>query len=217
MNLERSNWDVVVVGHWNRAILTPSWIGKNLFQLEKGTGIEVAVPIDVFSAPVVKWDGLNVIAEEHRLTVGTREPNYEQLAKAMEAATIALEELPKTPLFAAGFNIRFKATGVCEHLSETMQCPADETLSDAGYEILSKGLKRSIHTRSNVLSAGVVNLAIREGDDKLCAVDLNFHRDSKERADLQEWLSVSPENIESEVSAILAGIGVALSKEETNV
>ena len=217
MNLERNNWDVVVVGHWNRAILTPSWIAKKLFQLPEGTGIEVAVPIDVFSTPVVKWDGLSVMAEEHRLTISSREPSYEQLAKAMKAATIALEELPKTPLFAAGFNIRFKASGVCEDLCDTIQCPADETLSDAGYEIVSKGLKRSIHATATALSAGVINLSITEDDDKLCAVDLNFHRDSKEKADLQEWLGVSPGSIESEVSAILAGIGVTPSKEEANV
>ena len=46
MLLEPGDWNVVIVGHWNRAILTPQGIATRLLQLPPETEIGIEVPMD---------------------------------------------------------------------------------------------------------------------------------------------------------------------------
>ena len=45
MPLEPYDWNVVLLGHWNRAILTPQGISERLFQLLSETEIGIEVPM----------------------------------------------------------------------------------------------------------------------------------------------------------------------------
>jgi len=171
------------------------------------------VPVDLFSAPIVKSGSVTIKAEEHRLIVGTRNPHYEALAKAAKVACIALNELPKTPLFAAGFNIRFKG-GNCTDLAKITECPFDEGLSESGYEILARGLARRIRPESKELSMGVINVSLNEEGDEASRIELNFHRDSKDVEDLRKWLSVSMDVIRGEADKFLTSIGVEATEEK---
>lgn len=214
MTLERYDWNVVVIGSWNRAIFTPSWIAKNLFKLPEGSGIEIAVPMDLCGAPLVKAGGVTIKTEEHRLTVGTRASDYEALADAMRMARLAMEELPRTPLMAAGFNIRFRSSATCETLINLTGSPIDESLSDAQYEIVSRGLTRRIRLRPEPLSKGVLNVSIADDDGEASRIELNFHRDSKDVGELSEWLTVDKSVLESQVDEFLTTIGLATVAEK---
>ncbi len=57
------DWDVVVVGFWNPAILTPAGIWKRLFELEQGTPVELEVPIDGLAPYRVSHEEITVTAE----------------------------------------------------------------------------------------------------------------------------------------------------------
>jgi hypothetical protein len=58
LNPQPFNWDVVIVGFWNRAILTPNGIAKRLFKLPEGSGIEVLVPVNSLEPSQVKHNGI---------------------------------------------------------------------------------------------------------------------------------------------------------------
>jgi len=54
MKLEPIDWNVIIVGRWNTAILTPGRIAEKIFQQQPGTGLHVDVPLDGVSLIVSK-------------------------------------------------------------------------------------------------------------------------------------------------------------------
>src|SRR5262245_15714431 len=111
MPLEPYDWNVVVLGRWNRAILTPQGIASRLFQLPPETEIGIEVPIDAIGPFRVSHGKLTVMVSEAQLMVEARENNFPSLERAMRVARRAMEDLPRTPVFAAGFNIRVQGAG----------------------------------------------------------------------------------------------------------
>jgi hypothetical protein len=202
---EPYNWDVVIIGHWNRAILTPNGIAKRLFKLPEGTGIEVSIPVNLFGPVQVKHDGVMVRVEAQRIVIATEKASYKALNRAMATACNALRDLPETPVFAAGFNIRFKvdAQGEPSELDEIVQTSLDTDLSDAGYEIISRGLTRRVRIEGGIFEKGVLNLLVLKEENKPIRIEMNFHRDSNSVPELIKWLEVSEEDLKKGVSEIL--------------
>jgi len=206
-------WDVVIVGFWNRAILVPDGISKRLFKLPEGSGIEVLVPVNTLDPPQVKHDGIVVIVEEKRLIIGTENPNYTNLYKAMQAGCYALKDLPETPVFAAGYNVRFEIKDFPSEFDEITQSSLDDQLSDGGYEIVSRSFSRRIKINNDIFKKGHLNIIIRKNENSLMKIELNFHRDSNNINDLLEWLNIPEESLVKEVKQILNNI--SLNVEET--
>ncbi len=208
LNPQPFNWDVVIVGFWNRAILTPNGIAKRLFKLPEGSGIEVFVPVNSLEPSQVKHNGIFVRVEKRQLIIGTDKPSYEELIKVMKTGCNALQDLPETPVFAAGFNVRFKIDDYPE-FEEITQSSIDTQISDAGYEIVSRGLTRKIRRQG-----GILNLRVRKDEKDEIITELNFHRDSNNITDLINWLSISEIELRNEVTQILGT--VSLRFEEIN-
>lgn len=208
MTFEPFSWDVVIIGHWNRAILTPNGIAKRLFKLPEGTGIEVSIPVNLFGPFQVKHDGIIVRVEAQRIVIDTENPSYKALNRAMLTACNALKDLPETPVFAAGFNIRYKVHAQDQplELDNITQTSLDTDLSDAGYEIISRGLTRRIRIKGDIFQKGVLNLLVLKEENSTVRIELNFHRDSNTVADLIEWLEVSEEDLEQRISEILKNV-----------
>lgn len=70
MGLKATEWSVVVVGRWNRAILTPNGIAKRVFKLAELSQMVVAVPLDGVSPYIVKNPDQKIAAttDEGRLS-----------------------------------------------------------------------------------------------------------------------------------------------------
>ena len=134
-------WSVVIVGRWNRGILTPTGIITRLFEEPLGTPFSVEVPADAIGPPRVHHAGLMVTADWGRLVVELEENNFAQLGKAAAIAVIAIESLPVTPISAAGFNICYrtslddpKATQVVAAMAQNW----DVQLERAGHSVVSR-------------------------------------------------------------------------------
>jgi hypothetical protein len=107
MVVEPQEWNVAVVGYRNNAILTPSGIGKHLFELTEGEPLKVEVSVDGVSPYRVHCCGVIVMPGLGSLVLATETPTLANLKDARAAAIRAIRALPKTPLSAAGFNTRF--------------------------------------------------------------------------------------------------------------
>lgn len=203
MKQEPCDWNVVIAGSWNRAILTPNGIAKRLFKLPEGTGIQVLVPVDLLQPPKVKHGGIVATVDERRLIIGTETPTWEALAKAMQTGCNALADLPETPVLAAGVNVRFEIRDCVSQVEDIVQCVLDTHLSDAGYEIVTTGLTRSLRVKDDVFKEGVLNLSLHKKEPGSMRMEVNFHRDSKTPADLIKWLQIPMDKLKEQTVQLL--------------
>jgi len=198
MTIEPFDWNVVVVGYWNPAILTPSGIARRLFELDEGTPIAVEVPMDGLAPHRVRHDGIIVTAEPGRLALTVEVPTLTNLERARQIAIRAMDKLPETPLTAAGFNIRLKIDDPPEQLLKATTADADKLLSDASFRIKTMSIRRSIEH-----GHGLLNLEIRQGNSADTKIEFNFHRQSSALSELREWLETPCHGVKTVCSTIL--------------
>jgi hypothetical protein len=183
MKVEAYDWNVIVTGSWNRAILNPGGIAKRLFGLEQGTPIEVLVEIDGLGPPRVRYDGFTVVPDAGRLVISTGDNKYTRIEKAREMAIKTIVSLPETPLTAAGFNIRVRVEEPPESIIKVTSPEIDNLFSDNDFIIDERRLHRSLKWKNGILNVNI----IYKNDLK---VELNFHRSSSKTEDLIAWLNI---------------------------
>ncbi|MBY0522907.1 MAG: hypothetical protein K2R98_05895 [Gemmataceae bacterium] len=204
MPLEPYDWNVVVLGHWNRAILTPQGIASRLFQVPSETEIGIEVPMDAIGPFRVSHRDLTVIVEGGRLMVEARENNFPSLERAMRVARRGMESLPETPVMAAGLNIRAQGAGEDEHLGpliKATQLRWDREFEGAGYPIFRRDVTWVADWQAGKIS---VNLS-REDQDRVLRVNANFER-AGNRDELMTWLARPVEEVEDQVRRIFFGV-----------
>jgi hypothetical protein len=175
MPLEPCDWNVVVLGRWNRAILTPNGIASRLFQLPPETEIGIEVPMDAIGPYRVSHGDLTVMVGNSQLWIDARENNFPSLERAMRVARRAMESLPETPVIAAGYNIRSQGTGEDGQLGPLIaatQLEWDRQFERAGYPISRRDVTWVADWHPGKIS---VNLS-REDHDRLLRVNLNFEK-----------------------------------------
>lgn len=211
MTLTRSEWNVAVIGHWNRAILTPDGITARLFQLSDNANISVEIPADGLGPYRVLHDGLIVTATSSRLEITPNEPDLDKLDRAIEIARRAVETLPETPLRAAGINLRFKLEDAPPQFFDLLDTGFKDNLSDQNLIV-----KQSTFRYSVAKDAGLMNIEIIEDEQLNWLLNFNFHIDAENRDDLLEWLRQDAATLFSTVlNEVLTPSG--LHEEQTDV
>ena len=195
------NWNVVVLGAWNPAILTPEGIAELVFRVPKGTAIAVEVPINVPAPHRVTHAGLAVVVGPGSLEVTTDTYDCDSLKRACECARHAIEELPRTPLSAAGVNLRYRCDEAPSELLEGMYCGIDDSVANAKLEVGRWKIVRRLRWRD-----GVINLDIKAEEQGEAVIVLNFHRGTGKHEELISWLSVSVDDMEACARALLTAL-----------
>lgn len=199
MAITPHDWSVVIVGHWNPAILTPSGIARRLFELKQGTPVEVAVPLDMIAPPKVTHQEITVMAGKERLILQPNQQSYPQLKMAMEIGVHALRSLPETPLAAVGINLRFSADPQIEALQAvTSNSEFDNRLSDQNLVICGRALTRVLDWEGGKLS-----FTIEENQSGSSEMLFNFELRSTDVTQHICWLTTEVTKIESQVNCLL--------------
>ncbi len=184
-------WNVVVVGAWNLAILTPDGIARRLFGLERGTPVEVQVAIDQQAPIRVLHSDLMVIPSRDSLVVQPVLPSVRSLRSAATALARGIRSLPETPMVAAGVNVRYRVDPVPDELLNVVASGVDSRLADLGFEIQHRGLMRTL-----AWNQGVVNCEWHH-DREASRVAYNFHFASAEFERLAEWVERCEEMVKA--------------------
>ena len=203
MPLTPFDWNVVVVGSWNRAIYTPTGIVTRLFKQPFGTQFDVEISSDSIEPFRVRYSGLVVWVNSSRLVIEAAAGDYASLEAARKIAIVALNDLPHTPFKAAGYNIRYRSADLTEDsraLRTSIQHAWDEPLAREGYPVQQKSFSRKVAWRE-----GSILTAITEDTEEV-AVHINFERASKEPGELESWLNVSIVDVEQTAKFFLQSI-----------
>lgn len=204
MALAPGDWTVVIVGSWNRAILTPSMVSRKLFRLDDGTPVKVAVQLDVVAPYQISHEEIVVVPFRDKLIVATLKPNFVSLHKAMKVALNAVEELPRTPYTAAGFNLRYKSKGPIEALQSLTSLETwDNRISDEGLSIDERSVTRAVKWGD-----GKIKVTITQQEDLAHSILLNFDLQSENVDLLKNWISAEPSQIETQTEKVFKTIGL---------
>lgn len=203
MSLRKYDWNVVLLGHWNRAILTPRGIARRLFELEDGIQIQVELPIDGLEPIKVTHDDVTVRVASNKITFDACVPTIKCMKLVLEIAIRALKALPETPVHAAGVNFRVETQKLDGEFPQVIQCPIDG-ISDLGFKVVSSEASRRI-----VFNQGVLNLQGAIDSDSLLHILFNFHKDADDPANsepLIEWLGQDITVFENCISELLRSV-----------
>jgi hypothetical protein len=207
MSLKPLDWNVVVVGRWNLAILTPAGIRKYMFGgLPEATQLRIAVPLDGISPYMIEDPNneITVIPSADRIVIKLQKEDYRMLRSAMQAGVKVLSSLPETPVSAAGFNIRFIVDEIPLELIDVANSTIDQKLATLNYyNIVSRTISRSISYND-----GLMNLVIDIKEDSVSTVVFNFHQGSNDRQKLINWLNLPVEDIELKIGEIIQKLGL---------
>lgn len=195
--LEPFEWNVVVAGAWNRALLTPAWLQKRVFKDPDAT-VELFLPVEFPAPPRVKLRDTTIEVSTSALVVGTTTCTYESLAKAQELAANALDALPETPIAGVGINIRFRLGDLLDVTLKRTEVDFDQRLADSAFLIKAKSIQRTI-----AWEPGELNLTLTEDEEAKGTVVFNFHLGTPEVAAAKEWLGVSNARLKESVDLVL--------------
>jgi hypothetical protein len=210
MPITAEEWNVQIVGFWNRAIYTPAGISRYLFELPQNTPVQVLIPIDLPAPYQVQHDGLTVTVGSDRLVVQPAQSTFDRLATALEIGRRALNHLPRTPFVAAGFNVRYKSDGPVAALEDIVANPWDERLSDLRLEIRERTVARAIRWGD-----GRVNVTVTQKEDQTFTLELNFDLQSDEVRRLLAWITITEADLRQQVERLLYN-SLGLRREEVN-
>lgn len=203
MPLVPANWNVVVLGAWNRAILTPNGIATRLFELPDGSPVEIEIAVDTIGPVRVGHAGLVVMVSSAHLIVELQENNFPTLERGMALAARAVEKLPETPFFAAGFNVRHRANLPEDELGRVRALAhgqLDERLPRAGFPPVRKSLQHVFK-----VGEGRATLFL-DYDEDATNVNLNFEKSSSDKKELVAWLSKPIADVQRNVATIVQDV-----------
>lgn len=177
------DWNVVVVGAWNIAILTPEGIVRRMFQLPSGTPVEVQVPLDRQAPIRVKHRDIVVSPSSTHLVVGPVEQSLPGISASSQIVQRALASLPETPLQASGINFRYIFDEFPDDFIRDLGSPMEDRLADHGHQTMGKVSKYILSWEP-----GTLNVEVHQPASGRPLVTVNFHLNSTENRALQDWI-----------------------------
>jgi len=194
-------WNSVVVGKWNPAILTPKGISDLIFDKPTEEPLEVFVPLNAFGPFKVKIDDLLLSADFDRLIIDCEKSVWETIERSRQYCCKAIDVLPKTPLAAAGFNVRYELSEPEEQFIDILNLPLDEKLSDNNFKITGRETRRTFTWKN-----GSINLHIVKSETTQYDILINFNKNSNNNDELKAWLNTSIDDVKNITKTIMCKI-----------
>src|SRR5262249_4627697 len=123
---------------------------------------------------------------------------FDNLIEATVVTRRALEDLPQTPVFAAGLNLTFKSDAEIVALRHVTASQWDDHLSDKSFVITSRSIVRSVEWRD-----AMINVTITLEPTGASSVTFNFDYKSQSSEALKKWLDLEASEIKKQVHLIL--------------
>lgn len=203
-------WTVVVLGKWNKAILTPQGIANRLLEVPENAPIEVDIAINIVAPYRVKNQGLVVMVDEDKLIVEAPVGDYEALERAMRVASKAVLNLPETPFAAAGINVHLPADRLDPAILECT--PWDHRLECMSDAVIEARAARVIRWKG-----GRAMVSVQRVEEKHPVVHVNLERRSALMAELRDWLTMPIKDVQEKIELLTRTIQTDKSDEHNDI
>ncbi|WP_155623239.1 hypothetical protein [Burkholderia diffusa] len=147
MRVLDENVNLVIVGAWNPAILTPNWIAEKAMHRPVGANFQVQVDLPIANLnfgnarPRLAFEGIAVSSEPHALTFQLPYEDEERANLGVTTAANILDLLSHTPVTGFGFNFGFQFDQPNQALLDTFGGTAflADAVADENAELVSQG------------------------------------------------------------------------------
>lgn len=171
MKNREGSWSIIIPGHWNKYILNPSWVGKNLF-LEDEVRVEFPVNNPDLPPRYVSSNKIIFVPANHRVSFMIQDPSDNDLLKNVSSMVTKLAELlPHTPIFGLGINNGFEHPSNAFDSVEIFQFKDSDDFIDFGCTPKNTEIKRQFEYNGKI-----INLSISNNNEIIC-FDFNYHYD----------------------------------------
>jgi hypothetical protein len=169
MTPKKDSWTIAIVGHWNRMIFTPNWVGKKIFKTE---AVEVRIPLQMNSPIAYKFQDITLSISERRVIIGMMVLSDECLLLGENIACLIMQQLFHTPLSGIGVNFGFIETKPSTELVEALTFSDDASI-DSAWSVQRKEMARQLEKDNQLLNMSIVR------DDSGVEISANFHTEVK--------------------------------------
>jgi hypothetical protein len=189
--IENSN--LVIVGAWNPAIISPVWLRQQFPNLLPGDQIEAEFIVHPTVSVRFKINDIRIDPSNGRLTLSSAANNEERLRFLPQLAHAISERLPHTPVIAVGFNFVFR-------VEANRRLAIDRFLDERGQGQLYADLGLATRTGRQVthsfaLTQGTLNITYEYKADET-TMNFNFHHAVAGGQQVREVLPGFPERLE---------------------
>lgn len=177
MRIKDESWTIVLVGNWNKYILSPEWAAKNIFG-ETKLDIEFALNLGLPPRYTSEQSHIRMIPAEDRVVFVALKsddksvrPDDECLQKMENFARTVVDTLGYTPISAFGINFSFIEDTKKIDLTEFFDLSDNKALSDFGCQFTGNEIKRRVIVDNRTLWFTIS----QKGEEAF--FDFNFHYD----------------------------------------
>ena len=168
MKIKEESCIIVLLGNWNKYILSPGWSAKNIFN-EPGLGVEIALDLGLPPRYTSEQSHVKMIPTEDNVTFVALQHDDECLQKMESLAYELVSKLSYTPVRAFGVNFSFSDQANKNDLLGLFKFSDTELLSNFGSQFTFNSVRRRLIVENRTL-----NLAISNKGDEVF-FDFNFH------------------------------------------
>jgi hypothetical protein len=164
--------NLIIVGAWNPAIISPFWLHQQFPDLLPGEHFDAEFLVQPTVSVRFKINDIQIDPSNGRLTLSPATNDEERLRFLPRLAHAISERLPHTPVIAMGFNFVFR-------VEANRRLAIDKFLDERGQGELYAGLGLATRTGRQVthsfaLTQGMLNITYEYRPDET-KVNFNFH------------------------------------------
>ncbi|UCB56864.1 MAG: hypothetical protein JSV30_06635 [Candidatus Omnitrophota bacterium] len=180
MEKHKDFWNLILVGKWNKYILSPQWAAKNIFE-EPELQVEFPLNLDFPLRYTSLEKNIRLLPAEDKVIFVPLKLDDECLSEVGKLTNKLFEMLPHTPMRAFGINFGFSEKDNTE-LYKVFNVIDNAKLGEFNCE-----LKQTCIIRRTVYDENNLNLRLTlKGNEVL--FDFNFHYDVKNAVEAKEKL-----------------------------
>lgn len=169
MRIAPNSWSVVLVGKWNRYILTPQWVGTNLFE-EDNIQVEFPVNRPELAPRYRSSDNIVFSPSIHKSQFFAQEPYNDQMLQRIAIMTRKLLTiLIHTPLSSIGTNFGFEELAQNFPDLNFFNLTDSDQFAERIENVNSIEIKRQFNINGRVLNFTIIS----KGENVY--FDFNFH------------------------------------------
>lgn len=170
MKIKEESSTVVLLGNWNKFILSPGWSAKNIFN-EPSLEVEIALDLGLPPRYTSAHSHIRMIPTEDNITFVALNNDDECFQKMESLAYELVSKLSYTPVRAFGINFGFVDDASKNDLLEIFKFSDNEQLSSFGCQFTFNSIRRRVIVENRTLNLTVSN----KGNEVF--FDFNFHYD----------------------------------------